>query len=92
MTEKQFDAIGYFKQLTEENNTCRLHNFVATTCSGPDTVQGVLQQFRTASNFVMVSDTDDSTLWAMASSTATCSRSGFSLHTSVMTWQTGRRN
>lgn len=26
MTEKQFDAIGYFKQLTEENNTCRLHN------------------------------------------------------------------
>lgn len=29
MTEKQFDAIGYFKQLTEENNTCRLHNFVA---------------------------------------------------------------
>ena len=60
MTEKQFDAIGYFKQLTEENNTCRLHNFVATTCSGPDTVQGVLQQFRTASNFVMVSDTVDS--------------------------------
>ena len=60
MTEKQFDAIAYFKQLTEENNTCRLYNFVATTCSGPDTVQGVLQQFRTASNFIMVSDTVDS--------------------------------
>ena len=60
MTEKQFDAIAYFKQLTEENNTCRLYNFVATTCSGPDTVQGVLQQFRTASTLIMVSDTVDS--------------------------------
>lgn len=60
MTEKQFDAIAYFKQLAEENNTCRLYDFVATTCSGPDTVQGVMQQFRRASNFIMVSDTIDS--------------------------------
>ena len=60
MTEKQFDAIAYFKQLTEENVTCRLYNFVATTCSGPDTVQGVMQQFRRTANFVMVSDTVDS--------------------------------
>ena len=60
MTEKQFDAIAYFKQLTEENVTCRLYNFVATTCSGPDTVQGVMQQFRRTANFVIVSDTVDS--------------------------------
>lgn len=60
MTEQTFDSIAYFHQLTAENRTCQEHHFVATSCSGPDTVQGVMQQFRKASNFVMVSDTVDS--------------------------------
>ena len=60
MTDKTFDSIAYFKRLCEENKTCRAYNFVATTCSGPDSVQGVMQQFRKAANFIMVSDTVDS--------------------------------
>ena len=60
MTDKTFDSIAYFTKLCEENKTCRDNKFVATTCSGPDTVQGVLQKFRKASNFIMVSDTVDS--------------------------------
>ena len=60
MTEKTFDSIAYFTKLCEENMTCKKNHFVATTCSGPDSVQGVLQQFRKAANFIMVSDTVDS--------------------------------
>lgn len=60
MTDKTFDSIAYFTKLCEENKTCRDNKFVATTCSGPDTVQGVLQKFRKASNFIMISDTVDS--------------------------------
>ena len=60
MTEKTFDSIAYFQQLTAENKTCKAYNFVATTCSGPDSVQGVMQLFRKVSNFIMVSDTVDS--------------------------------
>ena len=60
MTEKIFDSIAYFKQLAAECRTCRDYNFVATECSGPDSIQGVMQQFRKASNFIMVSDTVDS--------------------------------
>ena len=46
MTEKIFDSIAYFKQLAAECRTCRDYNFVATECSGPDSIQGVMQQFR----------------------------------------------
>lgn len=60
MTEKIFDSIAYFKQLAAECRTCKEYNFVATECSGPDSIQGVMQQFRKASNFIMVSDTVDS--------------------------------
>ena len=60
MTVKNFDSIAYFKQLAAECRTCRDYNFVATECSGPDSIQGVMQQFRKASNFIMVSDTVDS--------------------------------
>ena len=60
MTEKTFDSIAYFTKLCKENKTCIDNKFVATTCSGPDSVQGVLQQFRKTANFIMVSDTVDS--------------------------------
>lgn len=60
MTVKNFDSIAYFKQLAAECRTCKDYNFVATECSGPDSIQGVMQQFRKASNFIMVSDTVDS--------------------------------
>ena len=39
MTEKIFDSIAYFKQLAAECRTCRDYNFVATECSGPDSIQ-----------------------------------------------------
>lgn len=94
MTDKLFDSIAYFKQLCEENKTCRAYNFVATTCSGPDSVQGVMQQFRKAANFIMSQTplTAIRILPVKASSTATSIRCGFSQHTSVTTWRTERRS
>ena len=78
MTEKIFDSIAYFKQLAAECRTCKEYNFVATECSGPDSIQGVMQQFRKASNFIMVSDTVDSNTHSIGgvSSTATSIPSG----------------
>ena len=91
MTEKIFDSIAYFKQLAAECRTCKEYNFVATECSGPDSIQGVMQQFRKASNFIMVSDTVDSIPSERVSSTATSIPSGSWQGTGAMTWQTERR-
>lgn len=60
MTDQLFDAIAYFQQMATESVTCQTYGFRPTTCSGPDSVEGVMQQFRRTANFVMVSDTVDS--------------------------------
>ncbi len=60
MTDNLFDAIAYFRQLATENKICQAYQFEPAICSGPDSVQGVMQRFRRAANFVMVSDTVDS--------------------------------
>lgn len=94
MTEKIFDSIAYFKQLAAECRTCKEYNFVATECSGPDSIQGVMQQFRKASNFIMSQTPLTATPIPSerVSSTATSIPSGSWQGTGAMTWQTERRN
>lgn len=60
MTDTLFDSIAYFQQLAAENRLCLDNGFKPVTCSGPDSVQGIMEQFRRTANFIMVSDTVDS--------------------------------
>ena len=60
MNAKQlFDYIGYFKGLWERNKLAQAEKFKWCTCSGIETLQGPLQQFRTANAFFCVDDTND---------------------------------
>ena len=54
-----FDYIAYFKSLWQQNKLAQNLGFKFCTCSGIDTLQGPLQQFRTANAFFCVDDTND---------------------------------
>ena len=59
-----FDALTYFKKLAESNRLCLKHEFKAVFCSGPDSIEGVMQQFQKTANFVMIDDTTDQNLYS----------------------------
>jgi len=55
-----FDPISYFRTLAKTNKICKSNNFVFDLCSDPDSLQGLISNYKTASNFVFASDTVDS--------------------------------
>lgn len=57
-----FDAIGYFSRLAGENKLCREHGFKAVTCSGIESLQGVMEEYQKTANFVCIDDTADQNL------------------------------
>jgi len=54
-----FDAIGYFKNLCCRNLLARKTGFYPCSCSGIDSLEEVLENFRTHSTFFAVDDTND---------------------------------
>ena len=54
-----FDYIEYFRSLWRQNKLAQQEQFKFCTCSGIETLQGPLQQFRTANAFFCVDDTND---------------------------------
>ena len=54
-----FDYIDYFHSLWAENKLAQEKKFKFCTCSGIETLQGPLQQFRTANAFFCVDDTNE---------------------------------
>lgn len=59
-----FDALSYFKQLAEKNILCRKNGFKPVFCSGPDSIEGVMSEFQTTANFVMIDDTTDQNMYS----------------------------
>jgi hypothetical protein len=59
-----FDALSYFKGLAERNRLCIEHGFKAVFCSGPDSIEGIVQEFQKTANFVMIDDTTDQNLYS----------------------------
>lgn len=51
-----FDFISYMEGLCRKNRLMRKLGFVTTTCSGINYVEGMLEQYQTAANFVCTSD------------------------------------
>lgn len=54
-----FDAIGYFKALCNSNRLAKANKFYPCACSGINSLQEVLEQFRRQSAFFAVDDTND---------------------------------
>lgn len=59
-TNEPFDALSYFEMLASSNKLAKENKFVSSFCSGPESIQGVMEQFRKTSNFIMIDDTTDS--------------------------------
>lgn len=52
-----FDALAYFRHLAECNRLAQENCFLPCFCSGPDGINGIIQEFRTTANFIMIDDT-----------------------------------
>lgn len=52
-----FPALDYFTQLAQSNRLAKENGFHPCLCSGPDSIDGIVQGFRKYQNFVMVDDT-----------------------------------
>ena len=59
-----FDALHYFETLARQNKLCVENGFEPVFCSGPDSIEGVMQEFQKTANFVMIDDTTDQNLYS----------------------------
>lgn len=59
METVNFDPKEYFLLLAKQNRLCRKHAFKPLFCAGPETVQGIIDDFRDTGCFVLISDTTD---------------------------------
>ncbi len=59
-----FDALKYFETLAKKNSLCVEKGFKPVFCSGPDSIEGVMQQYQKTANFVMIDDTTAENLYS----------------------------
>lgn len=59
-----FNALAYFEQLAQKNKLCRANGFKPVFCSGPDSIEGIMQEFQKTANFVMIDDTTDQNMYS----------------------------
>ena len=57
MAKDLFPALEYFTQLAKSSRLAQDNKFYPCHCSGPDSIQGVMENFRKQQNFIMVDDT-----------------------------------
>ena len=59
-----FDALTYFETLAKQNKLCVENGFKPVFCSGPESIEGIIQQFQKTANFVCIDDTTDQNLYS----------------------------
>ena len=59
-----FDALNYFEQLARQNKLCKENGFMPVFCSGPDSIEGIINNFQKTANFVCIDDTTDQNLYS----------------------------
>lgn len=56
-TDSTFNALAYFEHLAKTNRLAKDNAFHPCFCSGPGSIDGVMQSFRKQKNFIMIDDT-----------------------------------
>ena len=56
-TDSTFNALAYFEHLAKTNRLAKENAFLPCFCSGPENIEGVMQNFRKQKNFIMIDDT-----------------------------------
>ena len=59
-----FDALTYFETLAKQNKLCVDNGFMPVFCSGPDSIEGIINNFQKTANFVCIDDTTDQNLYS----------------------------
>ena len=59
-----FDALHYFETLARQNRLCVENGFRPAFCSGPESIEGIMQEFQKTANFVCIDDTTDQNLFS----------------------------
>ena len=59
-----FDALHYFETLAKQNRLCVENGFKPVFCSGPDSIEGIINNFQKTANFVCIDDTTDQNLYS----------------------------
>lgn len=54
-----FNPLDYFEMLAKQNVLCRKNEFMPVFCSGPDNIEGLMAEYRTTENFIVIDDTTD---------------------------------
>lgn len=54
-----FDGEQYFKDMAQRNRLCIEKGFEVGSCTGPESIETVLAEFRSKGYFVLVDDTND---------------------------------
>ena len=49
-----FDAMSYFKDMTEKNKLASEYGFTTVACSGPFSLEGLLLNFKNKTNFIAI--------------------------------------
>lgn len=62
MENMSFDAIGYFREMTECNKLARENGFVPVIISNSDNLEGLFEQYRDVDRFVAICDTNSGNL------------------------------
>lgn len=57
--EETFDPLAYFESLAYKNRLCRQKGFKPVFCSGPENIEGIMAEYRTTENFVVIDDLTD---------------------------------
>lgn len=61
-TTTHFDATRYIEALAQRNRLARAHHFYPCTCTGPESLEGLVQTLTRHAAFVCVDDTTPGTL------------------------------
>lgn len=59
-----FDGEQYFKAMAEKNKVCKEYDFKIGSCTGPESLQTVIAEFRDRGYFVLVDDTNDGRMFS----------------------------
>lgn len=59
-----FDAMSYFKDMTEKNKLASEYGFTTVACSGPFSLEGLLLNFKNKTNFIAIDDTNEGNVFA----------------------------
>lgn len=73
-----FEPLAYFAQLAQENKLCQEHGFKTVFCSGPDNLEGIMDEYRETENFIVIDDTTDNNVH--------CNRPGWFTRTCYTVW------